>query len=1191
MHFRVLGPLEAEGDAGTVQLGGPKERAALALLVLRAGQVVSAESLIDALWGENQPRTAAKTLQTYIFRIRRGLNAAGGDGLLATHGAGYQLLAGEDMVDAARFERLLNCARGAAGHSDHGRALAHLDQALELWRGEPLAEFAFSDVLSAESARLSELRLASVEQRIELRLLSGCHHELVGELRQMVSKHPLRETLWASLMLALYRCGRQADALRSYQGCRALLADELGIEPGPELKDLERRILDQDPDLAASGRVRLSRAGTHRAEEPPAGDTALHVFPLALANVAATPLVGREPERQRLEAAWMRVRGGAREAVLISGEPGIGKTALAAAVSSHAHAGGAIVLYGRCDEGAIVPYQPFVEGLRQYVSGAPLPLLRAQLASTGRELGRLLPDLRRRIPEFEEQDRPGRPGSAERYVLFDAVASLLVDASRDQPVLLVLDDLHWADEATLLLLRHLLNSSDPGSLLVIGTYRDTELGRTHPLSETLALLRRQQPVERIALVGLDGKEVAAMVTQVLGSEGNAPPSGLADRIAAETAGNPLFVREVVLHLAESGGAAADDAPLVIPEGVHEVIGRRLARLSEDAISVLSVAAVMGMTFEIGIVAGTSGLDEQHVVVALEEASVAGLVREVGTTGQNYEFSHAMVRRGLYEELSASRRVRTHRRVADVLETAERRRPDTRVAELAHHLGEAAQKEDVERVISYCLRAGDAALDQLAYEEGARYYRRALEMLDLDESPSDVRRSELLLALGDAVARVDVPASLEIIFEAAAAARRAGDAHALARAAVALVGPRASPHEPGREDDLLEEALGALPEDDPLIVRLLAARAQWLAMIAPTELLSSVSRRSMGLARRLADPSLLVAAAVGRLFVLREPDDAEERLSLANEILRVGDSCPPGVAAVALRNRAHALFERGSYSSAWESVEEHRRLVERFRNPIGLTIIAVLDVMRASIEGRFDEAEAIIKHSIELAKRTMPEVELAEVLGLGSLFPIRWIQGRLVELDEATRRGASAMPHSQVAFTGMAAVAAATGRIQEARSLLADAVPGPYADIPRNRMWSHVAFHLAVIQPFLYDPGRAAELYALLEPYEDREWVPLGRVYHGCFAHQLGILAGVAGELDLAVSHLDYARERYQKLGSPPWLARAEHHLAEALMRRDRPGDRRSAADLLESAAPVAKRLGMLEIPGPGTIRQPASRLR
>lgn len=1176
VQFRLLGTLEVEGDAGLVALGGPKERAALALLALRSGRVVSADALVAALWGEDAPRTAVKTLQTYVFRLRRSLAAAGGEAIVTTRGGGYQLNAGLDQVDVARFERELAQARQAAADAAGGRALVHLKHALELWRGDPLGEFSFSDVLASESARLSELRLAAVEQRFALELASGRHHELVGELGRMVAENPLREPLWESLMLALYRSGRQADALRAYQKFRTLLIDELGIEPGSSLKELESRILAQDPGLVAA--VADPAPATRREDRD--GSDSQPPFPPALGDIRST-FAGRVLERQRLKMAWVAAREGRRGGVLISGEPGIGKTSLAGVFAGEAHAEGATVLYGRCDEEAIVPYQPFVEALRQYVVDAPLPLLRSHLDSTGGEMARLLPELRRRFPELNGFDISRPADSAERYVLFDAVASLLSDAFRRRPLVVVLDDLHWADRSTLLLLRHLLRSQEPGPLFLVGTYRETELGRRHPLAETLVLLRREKSVERIALQGLAPDEVAAIVGRFEGLAGvsAAGRDHLSRRIAAESEGNPLFVWEVVRHLAEASADGGANGEISIPEGVHEVIGRRMARLSDEANRALAVAAVMGRKFELDILSAAAEMDESQVLALVEEAGAAGLVREVGASGEAYEFSHALVRRSLYEELSASRRVRIHRQVASVLEPLEQRRPGSRVAELAHHLSEAAQRDEAGRAVSYCQKAGDRAMAQLAYDEAAGYYRRALEMLELGEVPDDERRAELLLLLGDAVGRLDVPKSLAIILQATEAARRSGSPSLLARAAIAFVGPRVGIHPtPGAEDDLLEEALAALPDDDPLVVRLLAAQAQWLSRIGVFDRLSPLTSRAMGLARRLGDPSLVIGAAVGRLFVLRDAVDAEERLTLANEILRAGDTLPPAVVAVALRNRAHAQFERGAYAAAWEAVDEHRRVVERTQNPAGLMIAAVLEAMRASIEGRFDEAEEFAGRSTELVGRVLTG-GLGPMMTVGVLVPVRWLQGRLVDLEDAIRQCCDLLPAAQEPRTGLAAVAAAAGRRDEARSLLAEIVPGAYAAIPWDRSWSAVVFQLAVSQPFLDEPERAAELYAVLKPYEDRDWLCIGRFYQGCFAHHLGVLAGIAGDLDMAVSHLEWACTRYRALGAPPWLARAEHELAQALVRRNAPGDSARAAEKAASAAATATRLKMLGIAG------------
>lgn len=1162
VEFRVLGPLEVEHDSGLVPLGGPKERAALAVLVLGAGQVVSAESLIDAVWGENPPRTAGKTLQTYIFRLRRSLAGAGE--VLVTRGAGYCLDASGEQVDAVCFERLIADCRRATTVSHPEVALTSLNRALALWRGQPMAELSFSAVIAAESTRLCELRLAALERRFELELAAGRHQEMVGELHHLISEHPMREGLWASLMLALYRCGRQSDALRAYQGARAVLVDELGVEPGPGLQELERRILAHDPELGAD---RLPPPGT--------GVEAIEIvqppLPAALARVAATPVVGRTSEKEQLATAWGAARSGARRAVLIAGEPGIGKTTLAAAVACEVHAAGGLVLYGRCDEDAVIAYQPIVEALTAFVTAAPVALLHSHLAETGGELGRLLPELRRRIPGLEIPPRAGAADAAERHMLFDAAASLLATAARRLPLLLVLDDLHWADQATLLLIRHLLRATDPGSLLVVGTYRDTEIGRRHPLAEALAQMRRDQSIERLCLVGLDSDGVMAIVAEVLGDD-DGGQAELASRIAYETAGNPLFVREVVRHLAESGPGGGGEE-ISVPEGVHEVIGRRAARLSDDANDSLAVAAVIGRQFEVDVVAEVAQLGEVRAVSALEEAGRAGLILEVGSSGERYEFAHALVRRSLYGELSASRRVRTHRRVAAVLERIEARRPGSRVGEIAYHLAEAAQRDDVERAVSYCRAAGDAALAQLAYEEAARHYRRGLDMLDLDESASDETRAELLLALGDAVSRVDLPPALEVLEEAAGVARRAGSVPLLARAALAMVGARVAAAGPGPEAALLDEALAAVPDDDPLTVQLLSAKAQWLSIVAPLEVLSPLSRRAMGLARRIGDPSLVLAAAVGRLFSLADAADSEERLALSNEILRGGEQCEPRVLVIAHRNRAHALFERQSHGAAWESVEEHRWLAERLRHPVSGGIVALIDAMRAYMEGSFGDAEVCLGRARELGNRALGS-PWGDFVPLPALFVIRWLQERLPDLDDVTEHGLRVLPSATVARTGHAVVLAASGRSSKARALLAEGVAGPVASIPRDRTWSAVLFHLVIVQQWAPDPERAGELYALLHPYEDRDWVPMGRWFQGCFAHHLGVLAAVAGDLDLAVSHLDDACERYRKIGAPPWCARAEQALAEVLTRRNRPGDRHAAGALLATAAATASRLGM-----------------
>ncbi len=464
MDFRILGPLEVIDDGAALPLGGSKQRALLALLVLHANETLSAGRLIDELWGERPPVTATKALRVHVSRLRKALAGP----VLVTRGSGYELAVAPERIDARRFEDRLREARTAPP----AHAAPLLEGALALWRGEPLADIAHEPFVAPYAARLVDLKLAALEQLIEAKLALGAHDESIGRLEALIAEHPYRERFRGQLMVALYRSGRQADALQAYRDARGALVGDLGIEPGAHLRDLERAILAQDPALAAPEGA---------AYEPPAAQP----LPRALRLPSGAAFVGRERELARLRDAWGRVADGASAAVLLGGEAGIGKTRLAAELAATVQRAGGTVLYGRCDEGLAVPYQPFVEALGS------------------------------RFPE-----------AADRLALFSATAALLDGQA------VVLDDLHWATAPTLQLLRHVIRA-EPHAL-ILGTYRDTELEPGHVL--------RTLPAERIELKGLDEPAIAAL----LDAAGASAP-GLPARLLADTNGNPFFVRELIVH--------------------------------------------------------------------------------------------------------------------------------------------------------------------------------------------------------------------------------------------------------------------------------------------------------------------------------------------------------------------------------------------------------------------------------------------------------------------------------------------------------------------------------------------------------------------------------------------------------------------------------------------------------------------
>ncbi len=900
VELGVLGPLQVRQGGTPVTIPGAKPRAILTMLGLHGGSVVSADTLVELLWGEDPPRTAAKALQTHISSLRRTL----GDGFVLTEGAGWTLAGTE--VDAARYKVAARQGRDAAAAGDTGQAVARFGEALALWRGIP--ELPDGRRGTSEKTRWIEGHAALVEDRADALLATGRAAEIIGELEAAVADAPLRERRWGQLMLALYRAGRQGEALGAYQRARALLADELGVDPGPELRRLEAAIVAQDSALeipAAQNVSSVTRAvtflltdieGSTAAWEADAGAMAValarhdelieqvvtsrggrliktrgegdatfsvferpsaaaaaaielqeavcgepwalrepmrvrvalhtgevelrdgdyfgravnraarlrslaiggqilcsgataelvidslpddvtladlgtrqlrnlarpeHVFELrlhALEEPAAPaeaplerpglpavlagpgPFVGRGQELERLFSAWQTALAGATNAVLIAGEPGVGKTRLAGEWSRQAYDQGALVLYGRCDEDLGAPYQPFAEALRSLVPCLGSGRLRGLRGVEA--LLPLVPGLTEVLPDVAAPTRADP--DTERYALFDAVVALLGVASASAPVVLILDDLHWAAKPTLLLLRHLLRFGEQSRVQVVGTYRSTDLDRSHPLAAMLADLHRDGTANRIALGGLGEDDVTAYV-----AEAGYDDEELARALASVTGGNPFFLIEALRHVDESGGHWD---PSTLPQGVREAVSRRLSRLPAETNKALAAAAVVGSRFALELVERVVGDD---LVDAFDEARKAGIIIE--EPGGRYRFNHALVRQSLLAELPSVRRMRLHQRIATTLEN-EPGSDDELLAELAYHYFECAWAGNAAKAVEYCRRAADQAMARLAYEGAAELYDRALhaleeiddELPDRDEQAAELllTRCEALLAAGD-----------------------------------------------------------------------------------------------------------------------------------------------------------------------------------------------------------------------------------------------------------------------------------------------------------------------------------------------------------------------------------------------------------------------------------------------------------
>src|SRR6266581_3781439 len=449
--------------------------------------------------------------------------------------------------------------------------------------------------------------------------------------------------------------------------------------------------------------------------------------PPSVFATASVDFVGREADLVQIRDVWQRAKDGRHQLVLVAGEPGIGKTRLSLEFARSGAAEGTTVLMGYSDEENLVPYQPFVECLSWYFRHCPEVELRGQLAviGGGGELAPFVPELRNRIPDLPSP-LPMDP-EGQRYRLFEAVAGMLAVASRTQPMLLLFDDLHWADRPTLLLLRHVMRSAHMASFAIVATYRESELDRAHPLAEMLITLRRERGITRVALRGLKITHVKALVNSIVGPNA---PSQLSQVVMDSTDGNPFFATEMLQHLKDTGaisslsgmtGRKIDVGDIGLSEGIKEVIGQRLSRLTEACNRVLSIASIVGREFGATLLEAVADLHDDQLLDALEEATRAQLIRESLEVNGRFEFMHALIRETLYSELSSPRRVRLHRRIADAIERLSQSKPNPPLAELAYHFSQAASADVADKAIDYAIRAGDRAADALAHEEAARLF--------------------------------------------------------------------------------------------------------------------------------------------------------------------------------------------------------------------------------------------------------------------------------------------------------------------------------------------------------------------------------------------------------------------------------------------------------------------------------------
>jgi class 3 adenylate cyclase/tetratricopeptide (TPR) repeat protein len=898
-------------------------------------------------------------------------------------------------------------------------------------------------------------------------------------------------------------------------------------------------------------------------------------LPGRIVSAVSATFVGRGAERQTLDISLKAIATGAQRTVLISGEPGIGKTSLSSGFARDAFEDGAVVLYGRCDEDLGIPYQPWAEAITHLVAHAPDELLTAHVGARGGELARLAPELvgRVHVPPSSSSD-----GESARYLLFGAVVDLLTRVSDIAPVVLLLDDLHWSDRQTVQLLRHVVSAEAPLRLLVIATFRESDVGTDHPLAEALAALHRESGVERLSLRGLGDDELLALLETTAGHEMTEDGVALRDALLAETEGNPFFVGEMLRHLAETQAIFQDDqgrwvtSPDLrtsgLPVSIKEVVGRRVARLGEGTQRVLSLAAVIGRDFDVDVLARAADLDEDAVIDLCDQAVTAAVLTEAEVVGR-YTFAHALIEHTLYDTLSAARKARAHQRVADALEELCGDDPGERVGELAYHWAHATQPQDTTKAMEYAQKAGDRALAQLAPDEALRWYGDALDLLDRAPADDPYRHAALLLGFGDAQRQAGDPAHRETLLNAARLADDVDAIDLLVRAA--LRNNRGWASAIGVVDhervEIVTRALERLGDaDSPDRARLLALLCVERTYDADPDGRLALATQAVDMARRTGDKAALVDAIWRCHESLPFPRTLELRRGWNIEACEIADDLgDPTARLFANLYRAQAAIEAGDIATIRHAHSIFLSESERIGQPVNHWVNAYYGVCQLELEGDLDAAEESATKALTLGT-TSGQPDAFAYYG-AQLVDVRHKQGRLhelVPLIEQTVKDNPGLPAFRAALVWAKSLDAADNDV---RHLLDVEIANnfPMSDdaqwLTSHVLWAEATFRCG------HGPAATA-LYQRLLPWH-AQFVTTHITVSGSVAHFLGWLSHTLERYDEADRWFGEALACHEGMEAPFFVAFTQTAWAALLIDRNQLGDAQRARSLIEAALPVA----------------------
>ncbi len=916
----------------------------------------------------------------------------------------------------------------------------------------------------------------------------------------------------------------------------------------------------------------------------------------ALEGLAGGVFVGRQREMGELKAALEEALSGKGRLAMLVGEPGIGKTRTAQELATYAGLRQCQVLWGRCYEGqGAPPYWPWVQAIRSYVRDHEDSDLRSQMGSGAADIAEIVSDVKERLPDLKPP--PQLEPEQARFRLFDSIASFLKGASRKQPLVVVLDDLHWADKPSLALLQFVARELGNGRVLLVGTYRDMELSRQHPLAETLGDLTKERLFQRILLRGLSQEDVSRFIEMTTGAP---PPAGLAQAVYTHTEGNPLFVTEVVRLLVQEGGITRDvrasrqvGSPLPqrdtwtvrIPEGVREVIGRRLNRLSQRCNQTLTTAAIIGREFSLEQLkplvedpSASSGqaMTEDRLLEVLEEALAARVIEELPRSVGRYQFSHALIQETLAGELSTTRKVRLHARIAEALEKLYGASAAAHAAELARHFAEAESVLGTEKLVRYSLLAGERALGAYAWEEALTHFQRGLAAKGValvgTEPTGDAETAALLFGIGRAqvssLERRRTQEAVDTISRAFDCYEAIGDVpHAVAVAEYVL--PTAPVGRTGVAT-LIPRALKLVPPDSLAAGRLLSSYGTEVGRVENDyEGAQEAFRRALAIARRERDLALevrtLAASANVDCFHLRFSETLE-KAGQAIELAR-------GLGDLQAAWRSHwdsgyVLRSMGQGGAAQRHLSTALELAEKLHDRYRLTLTYSLNANLCSNLGDWQRARDLGDRGLVVAPQETGILNNRVLLAYeaGEFDRGAALLQRLLEAipPSAARPGVQYSVPAQI-IPWVARITGVLDRLDVAEAAAQSVLASPFAN-PIYVLHSRASLGLLAV--LRGDAAAASEQYEALESWRGLMlWV-------NSADHLLGLLAHTMGNLDKARGHFEDALAFCRKAGYRPELAWSLCDYADLLLQRNQPGDRQKAMTLLDESLAISSELGM-----------------